>query len=212
MEVKLIVSSGKSAGKEIPVTGEKFLIGRAEDCHLKPHSEEVSRYHCAILVEEGFVAVRELGSKNGTFVNGRRVKTEQELKIGDRLTIGPLDFEVRWKVDVGGKKKPKVKSIQEAAARTVESAGAGAAEGDMDVSDWLTEGEEATVSDTDPLGTVPTEQVEVDPFAGLMPSAGEQEEAEPQKPSGKQKGPPKPMADSSRAAAADVLRQLFHRK
>ncbi len=74
MQVKLIVTQGKNAGQEVPVPGPKFFIGRAEDCDLRPQSDLISRHHCALLVEDGYVAVRDFGSKNGTFVNDQRVK------------------------------------------------------------------------------------------------------------------------------------------
>ena len=138
MEVKLIVVGGTNPGQAIPVPGPKFFIGRAEDCHLQPKSDRVSRHHAVILVEEGFVAIRDFGSKNGTSVNGQRVTAEQELKTGDRLQIGPLEFEVQLSVDVGGKKKPKVHSIQEAAARTVETASVGKdADDELNIDDWI---------------------------------------------------------------------------
>ena len=138
MEVLLVVVGGKHAGTEIPVTGQKLFIGRAEDCQVRPQSELVSRHHCAILVEEGFVSVRDFGSRNGTFVNNQRVTGERELKTGDRLKIGPLELEVQLAVSVGRKKKPKVRSIHEAAARTVQSSH-GEPKDDMDISDWLEE-------------------------------------------------------------------------
>jgi len=96
MEVKLVVTNGRHTGREIPIKGPKFFVGRAEDCHLRPGSDLVSRHHCVILVEDGLVAVRDFGSKNGTFVNGEQVMPEQELKDGDRLVIGQLDFNVKF--------------------------------------------------------------------------------------------------------------------
>jgi len=98
MIVQLVVAAGNRMGQVIPVTEEKFIIGRAVDCHLKPSSELVSRYHCAILVGDE-VSVRDLGSKNGVRVNGERTNTEQKLQNGDRLVIGPLDFYVRIACD-----------------------------------------------------------------------------------------------------------------
>ncbi|MFC1597464.1 FHA domain-containing protein [Planctomycetota bacterium] len=145
MEVTLIVVGGKNAGKEVPVAGPKFFIGRAEDCQLKPHSDLVSRHHCAIMVEEAFVAVRDFGSKNGTQVNGERVQGERELKAGDRITVGDLELEVQLGVGIGGKKKPKVKSVQEAVARTVEVSG----DDGMDLDSWL--------ADTDTRAPDPTD-------------------------------------------------------
>jgi len=43
MDLKLKVLEGKNAGQEVPVTGKKFFIGRAEDCHLRPGSDLISR-------------------------------------------------------------------------------------------------------------------------------------------------------------------------
>ena len=94
MKVELKVVGGSRAGMVIPITGSQFMIGRAEDCQLKPRSELISRYHCALLTETSYVAVRDLGSKNGVYVNGERIGVEQELKNGDRLAIGPLEFEI----------------------------------------------------------------------------------------------------------------------
>ena len=94
MFVQLEVASGSREGQVIPVTVKKFIIGRAADCHLKSKSELISRYHCAILVGDE-VIVRDLGSKNGVRLNGERIISEQKLKQGDYLVIGPLEFFVR---------------------------------------------------------------------------------------------------------------------
>jgi predicted component of type VI protein secretion system len=93
MIVQLVVASGSRAGQIIPVPVEKFIVGRAEDCHLKPRSEVISRYHCAILVGDD-VVVRDLGSKNGVHLNGEKINAEQKLKNGDLLVVGPLEFYV----------------------------------------------------------------------------------------------------------------------
>ena len=120
MKVELKVLGGSRSGQIIPITIPQFMIGRAEDCHLKPRSELISRYHCAILSEPAYVAVRDLGSKNGVYVNGERIGVEQELKNGDRLAIGPLEFEVVIIVAPKTERKPKVESISDVVARTVE--------------------------------------------------------------------------------------------
>src|SRR4051812_34142518 len=57
MDLKLRVLEGKNAGHEIAVKGKKFFIGRAEDCQLRPGSDLISRHHCVLLVEEGYIAV-----------------------------------------------------------------------------------------------------------------------------------------------------------
>jgi pSer/pThr/pTyr-binding forkhead associated (FHA) protein len=117
MLMKLKVLIGKNAGQELAIPGPKFFIGRADDCHLRPRSELISRHHCVLLLEDDYAAVRDFGSRNGTLVNGERVVGERELNKGDQLTVGPLAFEVTQ--IVVDKKRARIESVKEAAARTV---------------------------------------------------------------------------------------------
>ena len=93
MIVQLIVASGSRTGQVIPVPPGKFIIGRAVDCHLISKSELVSRYHCAILVDND-VVVRDLGSQNGVRLNGEKITADCKLNTGDNLVLGPLSFYV----------------------------------------------------------------------------------------------------------------------
>jgi len=137
MELTLKLLTGRSAGQEIKVKSAKFLIGCAEDCNLRPHSDLISRHHCAILQQQGACTVHDFGSKNGTVINGERVVGQRELRNGDALKIGNLEFEVQLTSRVGGDKRPKVKDVKDAALRTA----AGGSKGeDEDISDWLTNG------------------------------------------------------------------------
>ena len=70
MKVQLIVVQGKPEGKMIPLAGPKFKIGRGESCNLRPNSEEVSREHAEFAISAEAVQVCDLGSRNGTLVNG----------------------------------------------------------------------------------------------------------------------------------------------
>jgi len=137
MELTLKLLTGRSAGQEIKVKSAKFLIGRAEDCHLRPHSDLISRHHCAILQQQGACTVHDFGSKNGTLINGERVVGQRELRNGDAMKIGNLEFEVQLTSRVGGDKRPKVKDIKDAAVRTAAGGNKGEEE---DISDWLTSG------------------------------------------------------------------------
>lgn len=121
MEVKLRVLEGTNAGQEILLPVKKFFIGRAEECHLRPQSDLISRDHCAIVVEDAQVWINDFGSKNGTFVNGERVRREAPLKNGDRLRVGPLEFEILLSTSVGGAKRPPVRDMKEAVARVAQS-------------------------------------------------------------------------------------------
>lgn len=95
MKVKLIVVRGKPEGKEIPLSGPKFKIGRGETCHLRPNSEQVSREHAEFQITNGVVTVADMGSRNGTLVNGKAVtQGPQVLKNRDLVQVGPLTFAV----------------------------------------------------------------------------------------------------------------------
>ncbi|MDB5350954.1 MAG: hypothetical protein JWN86_2201 [Planctomycetota bacterium] len=94
LRVNLIVVSGKPEGKVIPLTLPVFRIGRDETCHLRPNSVEVSRQHTEITVTDTTVTVRDLGSRNGTLVNGNLVNSPHRLKSGELLKVGPLTFAV----------------------------------------------------------------------------------------------------------------------
>ncbi|NOX54261.1 MAG: FHA domain-containing protein [Planctomycetes bacterium] len=94
LKAELKAIGGKHDGQIIPLATKKFLIGREQDCHLRPNSDAVSRHHCVIVMDEYTVRVRDLGSTNGTFVNGERIQGQVILKSGDRIEIGDLTFEV----------------------------------------------------------------------------------------------------------------------
>lgn len=225
MDVKLKVLVGKNVGQELAVPGPKFFVGRAEDCQLRPRSDLISRHHCVLLIEESFVAVRDFGSKNGTLVNGERITGERELKHGDRLVIGPLEFELVVHTPAPSKKRPKVESVKEAAARTAE----GHRDGDkLDVSQWLGDGDSKVgnadtrvinMNETGELelgnghlkSAVQSTAVEVEPEPEPEPVAASQTAAAKSSP-GKLPTAPKPSQDDSRSAAADVLNKFFKRR
>lgn len=94
MNVKLIVSSGKSAGRAISIKRPTLLIGRAEECDVRPLSEDVSRRHCAVHVGPADVWVEDLGSRNGTFVNGTRITGKVKVANGDMLRVGVLEVKI----------------------------------------------------------------------------------------------------------------------
>lgn len=94
MEVKLIVVDGKSNRRQVKLKLPAD-IGRSRQAKLTIGHARVSRQHCQLVERNGFVVVKDLGSLNGTFVDGDRV-TEAVIKPGERLTIGPLTFQVDY--------------------------------------------------------------------------------------------------------------------
>ena len=94
MVAKLIVASGKSAGRSISLKHGKLLIGRAEECDVRPLGEEVSLRHCAMIEEAGVLTVQDLKSRNGTYVNGVKISAKVSVADGDIVRVGPLELKV----------------------------------------------------------------------------------------------------------------------
>jgi pSer/pThr/pTyr-binding forkhead associated (FHA) protein len=221
MEVKLVVIGGKNQGREIPVTEPEFIIGRGENCHLRPASDRVSRKHCSIRLQEGRVTVVDFKSTNHTFVNGEQVTSERELKNGDRLKVGVLEFEVQLVVSVGGKTKPKVHTIQEAAARTVQTTSS--KEDDLDITRWLEDGEEEppdpppssetlSLRDTHTTGHKMADTTTINMVPKMAEESPKKEEKKTPKPPNRFERPKKPLAIDSGNAANDTLKHFFNRK
>jgi pSer/pThr/pTyr-binding forkhead associated (FHA) protein len=91
-EFGLRVDSGHRVGAMIRVSGPSFVIGRAEGCQLRPASQHVSRRHAEIVVKDEAMILRDLGSRNGTLLNGEKITGAVPLDDGDRIEIGPLAF------------------------------------------------------------------------------------------------------------------------
>jgi len=144
MQVMLKVLSGSHEGRELNVSGEKFLIGRSESCQLRPKSESVSRKHCIIVLKDNRVLIQDLKSRNGTYVNDKRLPTDKAMVLsgGDKLRVGKLNFEVVIEHGLQAPKKPEVSDMGDAAARTVEAGSHDSRFEEVDVDSWLNEADQ----------------------------------------------------------------------
>jgi pSer/pThr/pTyr-binding forkhead associated (FHA) protein len=118
MTLKLLVIQGRPSGKNLVFPSGDYFIGRGPECHVRPESDWVSRQHCMLRVTGEGAFVRDLGSRNGTLVNGSLVLGERLLDEGDHLQVGPLVFEVHLEEEV----VEKPPSLAEAGAVTLGSA------------------------------------------------------------------------------------------
>jgi pSer/pThr/pTyr-binding forkhead associated (FHA) protein len=85
-------TTGPETLREIALAAEQFLIGRGDDCDLRLHISEISRHHCLLRVHGRDATVTDLGSSNGTYLNGKRVLSQTALRTGDELRVGPCRF------------------------------------------------------------------------------------------------------------------------
>ncbi|MFN3418263.1 MAG: protein kinase domain-containing protein [Pyrinomonadaceae bacterium] len=96
MRVTLNVVAGPQTGRTFTFDQhDTFMIGRSEDAHFcLPHDRFFSRHHCLIEIAPPQAFIRDLGSTNGTFVNGIRIESAY-LKHGDRIQGGETVLEVQ---------------------------------------------------------------------------------------------------------------------
>jgi pSer/pThr/pTyr-binding forkhead associated (FHA) protein len=95
MNFTLLVIQGRPSGKKLVFPPGDYYFGRGEECHVRPDSEWVSRQHCVLHVTSEGAHIQDLGSRNGTLVNGELVVRHRQLVPGDHLQVGPLVFEVQ---------------------------------------------------------------------------------------------------------------------
>jgi len=94
MHVRLKVVKGKPQGHFIKFPNGEFMFGRGPECDIRPNSDLISRQHCLLRISDTSAIIRDLGSRNGTLVNGQLVLGERILENGDSLQLGPLVLEV----------------------------------------------------------------------------------------------------------------------
>ena len=87
---RLVIKEGPSAGKTYPLEGDEILIGREPASTLQIDSPSVSRKHARLTFQNHQYLLEDLGSSNGTFVNGERISKSWSLKNGDMISFGRM--------------------------------------------------------------------------------------------------------------------------
>jgi pSer/pThr/pTyr-binding forkhead associated (FHA) protein len=95
MDVRLVLIKGSPKGTALRLPPGQFLLGRGEECHVRSSSALVSRQHCLLEVERESLQLRDLGSTNGTLVNGSRLRGACLLHDGDLVQVGSMVLQVR---------------------------------------------------------------------------------------------------------------------
>ena len=89
----LVVESGSARGRSLPIRDRAIVIGRDPGCQVRSDHAFLSRRHAEVRTDGDRVLLRDLGSTNGTILNDAQVgRDEVEVRVGDRLQIGPLKF------------------------------------------------------------------------------------------------------------------------
>ena len=156
MDVNLILLKKNSSQKAFPLSSGVTVIGRRHDCDLRIPLMSVSRRHCQLNRDEGILKIRDLGSRNGTYLNGKRID-EAVIKAGDYIEVGPLKFVLQ--IDGEPKDTAKPDSAAQALPQEGPSAGDSAADDfdsfiEMDEVDSLEDDSASLLDELDSLDEI----------------------------------------------------------
>jgi hypothetical protein len=90
---KLVVLSAGFSGRTHELNVDKTTVGRVEDNTFQIADPSVSSHHCEILLQGSDVLIRDLGSTNGSFINGEKI-SESTLKPGQTLKLGQIELQL----------------------------------------------------------------------------------------------------------------------
>ena len=107
MDFQLVILRGRSASTALKLGDGVTTAGRHDECQLRIKSSEVSRKHCQFFEKNGMLMVKDLGSSNGTFLNGKKIEGQRVLEPGDELTVGPVKLRVESASKPGAVTKPE---------------------------------------------------------------------------------------------------------
>lgn len=91
MDANLVLFKKDGSQKAFSLPSSLTVIGRRHDCDLCVPLKVVSRRHCQVTQNNQTLQIRDLDSRGGTFLNGKRI-SEATIQAGDYVTIGPLTF------------------------------------------------------------------------------------------------------------------------
>jgi len=91
---KLVCLRGGNQGDEFRIPEGTTVLGRAPDCDIPLFDTKCSRQHCQIVKKGKYYSVEDLGSRNGTHLNGKKLSRGRQIKEGDRIRIGGTILEL----------------------------------------------------------------------------------------------------------------------
>jgi pSer/pThr/pTyr-binding forkhead associated (FHA) protein len=94
MQIVLVIFRAGADTQSVSIVQDMTVIGRREECDLRIGILDISRKHCRLIRDFDALRIEDLGSSNGTYVNGVRIR-EATLAAGDRIQIGPVTLIVQ---------------------------------------------------------------------------------------------------------------------
>lgn len=92
---ELVILTGESESERVRIRPQGHVVGRSPNADIQISDPYSSEFHARVGIQDGQVVVHDLGSTNGTYVNGRRVTSPTSVGRGDTVQIGKTILEVR---------------------------------------------------------------------------------------------------------------------
>jgi pSer/pThr/pTyr-binding forkhead associated (FHA) protein len=202
MKVKLRVvhgmlqnRKGDDAGVVIAIRRSNFVIGSAEDANMRCLSKAISPHHCELTLDDEQVMVHDLESETGTFLNGDPLSDVRQLKHGDRIKVGRLEFEVEF----GAESDPVSQYVSDLLE-----------EGDEEAR--LQRLEDPQQRQFHPTPSAAQTDAETDAAADLPSEPEKTSQRPPKKPPGKLPQPKPIVAENTVDAATASLKRIFEKE
>ena len=213
MHVELVVQSGRDRGKRVSVEHDKFVVGRSETADLTIDSSSVSRKHCCVRIKHGSIRVQDLKSRNGTYLNDRRLSPSKVYPLAseDVLTLGKIRVQILVP-DAGGMSSDDldlsswtddIDMLMGSGHETVQISS-------RDIEKFAPEPAEETTEESSEASTAARGPQDDDGNGGNDGAkAGKEEKGAAKTEPGKLKRDKRPTANS-KEAAQEALRDFFH--
>jgi pSer/pThr/pTyr-binding forkhead associated (FHA) protein len=115
MRARLVPADGS---EPVDLTKDVTLFGRDDDCDVRLNQKGVSKLHCVVVKTDGLLLVRDLGSTNGTRVNGQRIR-RAALLPNDSLSIANVSFQVKFGIELEDTPSPALIEAAEPESKPV---------------------------------------------------------------------------------------------
>lgn len=92
---ELVILTGETEAERVRIRPQGLVVGRSPEAEIQISDPYSSEFHARVGIQDGQVVVHDLGSTNGTYVNGRRVTSPTSVTRGDTVQIGKTILEVR---------------------------------------------------------------------------------------------------------------------
>ena len=93
--LEVVAAMGHEPGRAFPIDGAGITLGRGNDADIRVDDQFASSHHARVFPRGRFVYIEDMGSTNGTYLNGKQLKRPEQLRASDSIRIGDTEYRYR---------------------------------------------------------------------------------------------------------------------